>query len=259
MSSTGTPRTRSLNRAVTVLRAVAARPATSASELARSSGLPRSTVARTLRTLADAGMVEEARGGWVIGDELIRIARGADPDRRLLDVARPALERLRDATGESALLALARGRSDLRIVLQADPSRLVGVASWVGVDVPLHASAAGKLVLAELADDELDAWLARTGLEAYTSSTITGEPQLRAELRRARRRGWAELVNELEDGHASLAVSVRDAEGALVAAVGSSGPTFRLGRARRRELLPLLHAVAGELEAALARPAANRA
>ena len=105
-----------------------------------------------------------------------------------------------------------------------------------------------------VAGDELDAWLARAGLEAYTGSTITDEPQLRAELRRVRRRGWAELVNELEDGHASLAVPVRDAEGALVAAVGLSGPTFRLGRTRRRELLPLLHAVAGELEAALARP-----
>ena len=63
MSRPGTPRTRSLNRAVTVLRAVAARPATSASELARTSGLPRSTVARTLRTLADAGMVEEVSSG----------------------------------------------------------------------------------------------------------------------------------------------------------------------------------------------------
>jgi DNA-binding IclR family transcriptional regulator len=201
-------------------------------------------------------MVDEARGGWVVGDELIRIARGADPDRRLVEEARPSLERLRDATGESALLAVPRGRPGLRIVLQVDPARHVGVASWVDVDVPLHASAAGKLVLAELDEEELDAWLARTRLEAYTSSTIAGEAQLRAELRQARRRGWAELVNELEDGHASLAVAVRAEERALAAAVGLSGPTFRLGRARRREVLPEVTAVAAELEAALARPPA---
>lgn len=237
-----------------VLRAVASGPATSASELARTSGLPRSTVARTLRTLADAGMVEEARGGWVVGDELIRIARGADPDRRLVEEARPVLERLRDATEESALLALPRGRPGLRIVLQVDPTRHVGVANWVGVDVPLHASAAGKLVLAELEEVELGAWLARTRLVAFTSSTVTGEAQLRAELRQVRRRGWAELVDELEDGHASLAVPVRAEHGALAAAVGLSGPTFRLGRARRRQVLPLLSTAARELEAALARP-----
>lgn len=251
MSSTGIPRTRSLGRAVAVLRAVAARPGSSASELARTSALPRSTVTRTLRTLADAGMVEEGRGGWVIGDELIRIAHAADPDRRLLEAAGPALERLRDETGESALLAVPRGRPGLRIVLQVDPSRHVGVANWVGVDVPLHASAAGKLVLAELDDAQLDAWLDHTKLAAFTSSTIANETELRAELERVRRQAYAELANELEDGHASIAVPVRGADGALIAALGISGPTFRLGRTRRRQLLPVLHAVANDLEAAL--------
>jgi DNA-binding IclR family transcriptional regulator len=236
---------------MTVLRAVAAQPASSASELARTSGLPRSTVARTLLTLADAGMVEEAQGGWVIGHELIRIAHAADPDRRLLEAARPALERLRDETAESAMLAVPRGRPGLRIVLQVDPSRLVGVANWVGVDVPLHASAAGKLILTELDESELDAWLARAKLVGFTSSTITSEPDLRAELRRVRRRGWAELGDELEEGHASLAVPVRAADGTLTAVIGISGPTFRLGHARRRQLLPLLQTVALELEAAI--------
>jgi IclR family transcriptional regulator, acetate operon repressor len=251
MSRAGTPRTQSLSRAVIVLRAIAARPASSASELARASGLPRSTVGRTLRTLADAGMVEEQGGGWVIGRELVRIAQAADPDRRLLDPARPALERLRDVTGESALLAVPQGRPGLRIVLQVDPSRHVGVANWVGIDVPLHASAAGKLVLAELEESELNAWLARTKLVAFTSATITSETELRAELGRTRRRGFAELADELEDGHASLAVPLRDVDGALLALIGISGPTFRLGRARRRELLPLVQKVALELEAAI--------
>src|SRR3954469_4898788 len=83
MSTGGTPRTRALVRAIDVLRAVAAQPASSASTLARVSGLPRSTVARTLRTLADGGMVEEAPGGWVVGRELIELARTADTDRHL--------------------------------------------------------------------------------------------------------------------------------------------------------------------------------
>src|SRR2546423_5849130 len=92
--SVGTPRTQSLGRAIRLLHAVAGKPAgSSASELARVTGLPRSTVARTLRTLADFGLVEEAAGagGWVLGYELVRLARAADPYQRLVEVAQPAL------------------------------------------------------------------------------------------------------------------------------------------------------------------------
>jgi DNA-binding IclR family transcriptional regulator len=243
------PRTRSLGRAVELLGAVATRPeGSSAAELARATGLPRSTVTRTLRTLADAGLVERP-GAWVLGYELVRLARAADPYRALVEDARGLLERLRDETGESALLAVVRGRPGIEIVLQLDPDRHVGVSSWVGVDVPLHASAAGKLALAELATAELEAWLADHPLTAFTRSTVTDPPTLQRELERIRRRGWAELVDELEDGLVSLAVAVRSSEDTLLAAVGISGPTFRLGRARRSELLPLLQAAAAELAA----------
>lgn len=248
------PRTKSLGRAVTLLRAVASRPeGSSASALARATALPRSTVARTLRTLADAGLVEESPGGWVLGYELVRLARAADPDRGLVDVARPVLAALRDAAGESALLAVPRGRPGMEILLQLDPGLHVGVANWVGTDVPLHASSAGKLVLAELDDGELDAWLRSEPLARFTGATITDPRSLRAELERVRRRGWAELVDELEDGLASVSAPVRREDGALRGLAGVSGPTFRLGRARRRELLPLVRAAATEIERSLAR------
>lgn len=247
-----TPRTQSLERAVGLLQAVGARPrGASAAELARTTGLPRSTVTRTLHTLADAGLVERA-GEWVLGYELVRLARAADPHRGLIEAARPVLAQLRDATDESALLALMRGSPGMEIVLQLDPNRHVGVASWIGVDVPLHASAAGKLALAELERDELERWLAADPLTAFTKSTRTDAEALSAELARVRRNGWAELVDELEDGHVSLAAPVRTPHGELVAAVGISGPTFRLGRTRRRALLPELRAAAAELEARIA-------
>jgi DNA-binding IclR family transcriptional regulator len=243
-----TPRTKSLNRAVELLQAVAARPeGASAAELARVTGLPRSTVTRTLHTLADGGLVEQGER-WTLGYELVRLARAADPYRGLIEAARPVLARVRGETDESALLALIRGRPGIEIVLQLDPNRHVGVASWVGVDVPLHASAAGKLALAELADDELDAWLDANPLVRFTEATIADRDAFRAELARVRRNDWAELVDELEDGLTSLAVPVHAADGEPVAAVGISGPTFRLGRARRRQLLEELRAAGTELE-----------
>jgi DNA-binding IclR family transcriptional regulator len=219
-------------------------------ELARATGLPRSTVTRTLRTLADAGLVEDP-GAWVLGYELVRLARAADPDRPLVDAARRVLAALRDETDESALLAVMRGRPGIEVVLQVDPDRHVGVSNWVGAEVPLHASAAGKLALAALSRDELEAWIAGHPLTPYAAATVTDARALERELDRVRRRGWAELVDELEDGHAALAVAVPSADKTPVAAVGISGPTFRLGRSRRRELLPLLQRAAAELGGSL--------
>jgi DNA-binding IclR family transcriptional regulator len=253
MSSTGTPRTKSLGRAATLLRAVAEQPAgASASALARATGLPRSTVARTLATLADVGFVEEAPAGWVLGHELVRLGRAADPHRRIVDAALPALARLRDDTGESALLAVPRGRPGMAILLQLDPERHVGVANWVGEEVPLHASSAGKLILAELSGDELDGWMGAAPLPAFTERTIDTAGALRAELARVRRRKWAALVDELEDGLASVSVPVRAADGTLAGVIGVSGPTFRLGRARRGALLAPIRSAAAEIERALA-------
>jgi DNA-binding IclR family transcriptional regulator len=252
----GTPRTKSLARAIQLLGTVASHPAgASASELARLTRLPRSTVARTLRTLADFGLVEEGeeKGGWVLGYELVRLARAADPHRRLVQVARPALSRLRDVTGESALLAVPRGRPGMEILLQLDGRRHVGVANWVGADVPLHASSAGKLVLADLDEEELEAWLDGQRLVAFTDRTITEARALCAELARVRRLGSAELVDELEAGLASVSVPARSARGALVGMIGISGPTFRLSKTRRRDLLPTVQATAAEIEHALTR------
>jgi DNA-binding IclR family transcriptional regulator len=201
-----------------------------------------------LSTLADAGLVEHV-GDWVLGYELVRLARAADPYRGLVEAARGVLAQLRDATDESALLAVTPGRPGIEIVLQLDPARHVGVTSWIGVDVPLHASAAGKLALAELERDELEAWLLRHPRRQFTQSTVTDAQALVVELERVRKRGWAEIVDELEDGLTSLAIPVRSSDDTLVALVGISGPTFRLGRTRRRELLPRLQSAAIELEA----------
>jgi DNA-binding IclR family transcriptional regulator len=246
------PRTQSLRRAAAVLRAVAEhRDGESASKLARTTGIPRSTVARTLGTLAELGFVEESRDGWVLGYELVRLARNADPHRQLVDAAYPALARLRDDEAESTLLAVPQGRPGMEILLQLDAERHVGVANWVGADVPLHASSAGKLILSDLEEEELDAWLDTAKLDAYTVRTIDDRIALREELGRVRRQGWAELVDELEDGLTSVSAPVRGQDGSLAGAIGVSGPTFRLGRPRRRALLPRILATAGEIEQAL--------
>jgi DNA-binding IclR family transcriptional regulator len=253
MSTVGMPRTQSLSRAGILLRAVGAGPTGgSASELARATGIPRSTVARTLRTLADMGFVEESEDGWTLGYGLLRLAREADPHRRLVEIAYPRLAELRDDAGESALLAVPRRPPGIEILLQLDAERHIGLANWVGADVPLHASSAGKLVLSELDASDLDGWLAAEPLTSYTERTIADPDALRVELARVGRQQWGELVDELETGLASVSVPVRSSDAKLAGVIGVSGPTFRLGRVRRRELLPRIQDAAHQIELALA-------
>ena len=178
-SSRGIPRTVALDRAIDVLAAVAesAVPA-SASALARSTGQPRATVSRTLRTFADRGLVAETPSGWVLGNELFRLARSADPQGALIEASDRPLRRLRDRADESALLAIVTGRTAMEIVTQLDGAHRLGVVGWVGADVPLHASAAGKLVLAELSQSELEAWFEEA--EPVRLDSPNGDDCLRA-------------------------------------------------------------------------------
>src|SRR5713226_7313460 len=84
------PRNQSLFRGAELLRALANRPqGASVAELSRSVDLPRTTVTRLLATLAEIGFAERSGSRWLIGRELMRLGRAADPFRRLIDVSRP--------------------------------------------------------------------------------------------------------------------------------------------------------------------------
>jgi DNA-binding IclR family transcriptional regulator len=260
----GLPRAQSLARAAALVRAVgeaaAAGDGASTAALARTCGLPVATAARLLATLSDEGFVDRTAdsAGWTIGLPLVRLARAADPDRALLAAGRPVLEEIAATAGESAALAVPRPGPAMDVIAQADGPGLLGVSDWVGREFPLHASAPGKLVLAELDDAALADWVARVRPERFTRRTITSLRGLRAELSAIRARGWAELDDELETGLASLAVTVRGPRGTALAFIGVSGPGGRLDARRRRALAGPLQAAARELAAAVAGPGVSR-
>jgi DNA-binding IclR family transcriptional regulator len=221
-------------------------PATIA-EIQRRSEIPRATVTRSLATLADLGFVERDGGGdsWILGYELVRLARRADPYRRLVRTAEPVLERLRDRTGETPILGVSRPpRPAVEVVLQVDSRQLIGVTDWVGRTFDLYASAFGKLLLAELSDDQLERRIAAGPPVRLAPRTKTDPGLVLREIRRVRDTGYATSIDELEEGLSGIAAPVRDGAGGLRAMIGLSGPTFRLDAARLGECRdPLLDAV----------------
>ena len=138
------------------------------------------------------------------------------------------------------------------VIAQADAPGLLGASDWVGRRFPLHASAPGKLVLAELDDSQLTQWVEHVHPQRFAPRTITTVRGLRAELAAIRAQGYAELHDELEPALASLAVTVRGALGEALAFVGVSGPSARLNAARRRALVGHVRAAAERIARAAA-------
>jgi DNA-binding IclR family transcriptional regulator len=109
----------------------------------------------------------------------------------------------------------------------------------------------GKVLLADLSNEEVLRAIGPLPLERCTARTITDPDQLVSELDRVRSAGYAETINELEDGLVGIAVPVRDPDGALRAIIGVGGPTFRLTANLRAKVLTTTLDGAGTLSEAV--------
>jgi DNA-binding IclR family transcriptional regulator len=206
------------------------------SELARRLGLGRSTVHRLLVTLAADGLLEQnpASGKYRLGLRTYELGMLAAAHMDVREAARPVLARLRDETAETVQLAVLDGR-EVVYVERLETTQTVRIFGHVGHRNQAHCTSTGKVLLAALPDTELDRLLDGWVLDAKTPYTITDPARLRAELARVRRAGFAENVNETGIGVASVAAPIRDATGAVVAAVSVAGPVMRVdGRSLRR-------------------------
>jgi IclR family transcriptional regulator, acetate operon repressor len=155
------------------------------------------------------------------GPRALRFARSGLAREDLAELAAPSLRRLAEESGETVNLMVPTV-SGTQAIAQRDGRHLLGATSWIGRDVPDHASAAGKVFLAH----GVAPIPAR--LQQVTGRTITDRAALERELEAARRRGFATAVDELEPGLAVVAAPVFDAGGGVVAALAVSGPASRL-------------------------------
>ena len=118
---------------------------------------------------------------------------------------------------------LFRSNNELKLIDQVDGQYLLGATNWIGRNVPYHASALGKVLLAFNA-----AQLPSGNLQSKTNRTITSKAQLTKELEKVRKVGYAILDNELEEGLVAVAAPVFNHNGSVVAAISISGPDARI-------------------------------
>ncbi len=223
MALTGT---QAVDRATSLLIAILNSPEPPLlSELSRQLGLPKSTTSRILGALERQGLVRRDRNSAYLGGEvLLRYASTQNQDAALIARMRPVLESLAAKTSESVNLAVP-GSDDLKLIDQVDGKHLLGATNWIGRNVPYHASALGKVLLAFGA-----ASLPTGTLQTKTTRTITTRSILNAELEKVRKAGFAIIDNELEDGLVAVAAPVFAIDGNVIAAISISGPDARISR-----------------------------
>jgi IclR family acetate operon transcriptional repressor len=240
----------SVEKAVALLRAAARAPhGATVTKLAADTGIPRATASRLLATLDAQGLVQrlDDNDRYTLGYELARLGRAVDPDHALVLATRPTLERLATEFRETVTIAVPRPGPSYEVISQIDAPRAVRAHDWSVDPQPLHATSTGKLILSELTRSELDDVL-RGGLTRHATATIVTAAGLRSELEKVRDQGWAQMIDELEDGLTGISVPLRDDHGRLTAAIGITGPTQRMSEQQRARVLEALQASVRELQ-----------
>lgn len=238
-------RIQSVDRAAALLNAVAAgTPAgRSVTDLARACGLNRATTWRLLVTLEHHGLVghDAATNTYTVGFAITRLA-GAGGTQGLTRRLHPVLQWVSDQSGETANLAVP-GRGGLTYVDEVVPSAVLA-ARWLGRDVPLHATSAGKALLAWSPEEDVDAAM-EPSLPEFTATTQTSVDTLRAELATIRESGFSVSAGELESEVYGVSVPVLNAGGFADAVVSVWGPKERVPQSRFPELGDLLRTAVG--------------
>ena len=205
-------------------------------DLASASGIPKSTASRLVSALERRGLIEQdgERGRLRPGPAILRVAERSMVERNLVELARPSLDALAEASGETINLAVPAGHG-VEHVAQVDSRHFLGTGQWLGRSVEYHCTAVGKVFMAFGR-----APLPSEPLAQYAPGTITDPRRLRSELETVTAQGFATAVDELEPGLAAMATPVRGARGEVVAALSITGPTLRMTSLRILELQPML-------------------
>lgn len=229
----------SVDRAIAILEILARKGATRVTDLAAELDVHKSTAFRLLGALEQGGLVEQSgdRGRYRLGFGVVRLAGAATAQLDLSRESREVCLRLAGEIGETVNIAVAQDGHAVNITQVRGPSAISG-HNWVGQRTPPHATSSGKVLIA------FGALALPESLERYTPSTLTSLDEQLAEIRE---RGYGHTVEELEVGLNAVAAPIRGADGAVVAAVSASGPSYRLTPARIPEVGRLLVEGADEI------------
>ncbi|MFP9061672.1 IclR family transcriptional regulator [Natrialbaceae archaeon A-chndr2] len=218
------------------------------SEVAEELDLAKSTIHRHLMTLKERGYVVKEGDEYHPGLRFLDIGQYARQRKEAYLMAKPKVEAIAEKTGErTQFMVEENGRAVYVHIVHGENAVLTDPG--IGNGIPLHATSAGKSILAHLPKWKVSKMLEKQPLSKETSATITDPDELRENLKEIRERGYS--FNEQENLHGlrAVGVPVRGSAGDVIGALSVSGPTHRMKGSFFREELPnLLLGTVNELE-----------
>lgn len=241
-----------LDRALAVLTHLARSEAQTLSDIAETLNIPAPTTHRILSTLQGRGyaQLDEFSQRWTVGIEAYRTGAAYLKRTNLLDVSRPVMRRLMEATGETANLAVRDG-TEVVFVGQVETLNPIRAFFHPGTRTAMHASGTGKAILAAFDPALRDRLLDQATLTAFTGRTLSHRPLLEDDLVKTRARGWSFDREERYIGMSCIGAAIYDARGEVAGGVSISGPSARFTDDRIATFGAAVAAAAREISAGI--------
>jgi len=218
-------------------------------ELSKRLKLHKNNIFRLLATLESRGYIEQNKitENYRLGIKTLELGQTFIRQLGLLRQSRPVLESVAKACNETTYVAILK--DFYSIYLDAvETDMTVRVVTRVGSRLPAYCSAAGKVQIAYMKEDELDNYIRNNEFKAYTKNTITDGDVLRKQLKQVAEQGFAIDDEELDAGVKCVSAPIRDYTRRIVGAVSISGPSIRFSNERmEKELIPLVISAAAEI------------
>jgi len=220
-------------------------------DVAERARVTRAGARRILFTLRHLGYVSMEGRWFSLTPRVLELGFSYLASKPLWGLAGPILNELADATGETASAAVLDGE-DIVYVLRVPSRRVLHIDLQVGRRLPAHVTSSGRVLLASLNYNQLNAYFRAAQLRKLTRHTLVDERQLRARIKEAGTRGWACVRGEVEELVVGVAVPVLDGSGRGIAALNISTNEERAPNSIVQDVLvPRLKSAARQLERSL--------
>ncbi len=242
----------SLARGLAVVKAFSdQRRAMTIAQISHKTGIPRAAVRRCLYTLKQLGYADSEANNFFLKPRILSLGYSYLSSTPLTIAAQPCLNQLSRTLNESCSLAVLED-DEVLYISRSQTSRVLSVALNAGSRLPAYCTSLGRVLLAGLSEADLNAYFARVKLVAFTDRTEVSEARLREIIAEVRLKGYAVVEEELEIGLRSIAVPVRGASGATMAALNLGAQATRVARAQvEQTFLPALLNAASDLSVLL--------
>lgn len=244
----------SLDRGITVIRSFSAETSRQTlADVSRVTGLTRATARRLLLTLEQLGYVRSDGKHFELTARVLDIGYSFVASLNVNNIAQPFMEQFSETVNESSSISVLDD-TDIVYVARVPTKRIMTVSIGLGSRFPAYQTSMGRVLLAELTDDEIADVFERSDRSRATERSVTTATQLIDAVRTAQSQGYALVDQELEIGVRSIAAPLRNAAGSAIASMNVSTSVGRTDlEAIETTFIPLLMTTAATISDALAK------